>query len=59
MLTRQEYAAMTNQQSLTHFDDSGRARMVDVGEKEVTHRRAIAVGRVEMQPETPSYEFTG
>jgi len=37
---------------LTHFDASGRARMVDVGEKEVTHRVAIAAGRVEMQPET-------
>src|SRR5262245_52180666 len=38
--------------SLTHFDERGRARMVDVGEKEVTHRVAIATGRVTMQPET-------
>src|SRR5262249_38991269 len=38
--------------SLTHFDESGRARMVDVGEKEVTHRVAIATGRVTMRPET-------
>jgi cyclic pyranopterin phosphate synthase len=38
--------------ALTHFDASGRARMVDVGEKEVTHRVAIASGRVEMRPET-------
>jgi cyclic pyranopterin phosphate synthase len=38
--------------SLTHFDESGRARMVDVGDKEITARRAIAVGRVNMQPET-------
>src|SRR5688572_33058345 len=37
---------------LTHFDASGRARMVDVGEKEVTHRVAVASGRVSMQPET-------
>jgi cyclic pyranopterin phosphate synthase len=37
---------------LTHFDESGRARMVDVGEKEVTHRVAIASGRVTMNPET-------
>src|SRR5262245_33716581 len=37
---------------LTHFDESGRARMVDVGEKETTKRVAIATGRVVMQPET-------
>ena len=43
---------MTDGGRLTHFDEAGRARMVDVGEKEVTHRRAIAVGLVEMQPET-------
>jgi cyclic pyranopterin phosphate synthase len=38
--------------ALTHFDESGRARMVDVGEKEVTRRVAIATGRVKMRPET-------
>jgi cyclic pyranopterin phosphate synthase len=37
---------------LTHFDVSGRARMVDVGDKESTHRVAVASGRVTMQPET-------
>ncbi|MGD8370560.1 MAG: cyclic pyranopterin monophosphate synthase MoaC [Syntrophobacterales bacterium] len=37
---------------LTHFDESGRARMVDVGAKSVTERQAIAVGRIVMQPET-------
>lgn len=37
---------------LTHFDDSGASRMVDVGQKEVTSRMARASGRVEMQPET-------
>lgn len=37
---------------LTHFDESGRARMVDVGAKDVTRRVAIASGRVDMQPET-------
>jgi cyclic pyranopterin phosphate synthase len=41
-----------SERALTHFDASGRARMVDVGEKEVTHRVAIATGRVAMQPET-------
>ncbi len=37
---------------LTHLDDSGRARMVDVGQKAVTERVAVARGAVEMQPET-------
>ncbi len=37
---------------LTHFDESGRARMVDVGGKEITHRVAIATGTVIAQPET-------
>ncbi len=30
----------------THFNDQGRARMVDVGEKAPTHRTAVAAGRV-------------
>ena len=38
--------------SLTHFDRSGRARMVDVGGKEETERVAVASGRVVMRPET-------
>jgi cyclic pyranopterin monophosphate synthase len=38
--------------ALTHFDESGRARMVDVGNKDETIRSAVATGRVEMQPET-------
>ena len=37
---------------LTHFDASGRARMVNVGSKDETVRRAVATGRVEMLPET-------
>ena len=37
---------------LTHFDDSGASRMVDVGEKAVTSRMASASGKVVMQPET-------
>ena len=36
----------------THLDPSGRARMVDVTPKELTHRRAIARGRVLMTAET-------
>ena len=37
---------------LSHFDESGQARMVDVGEKPVTERQAIAGGRIGMKPET-------
>ena len=35
-----------------HFDDSGQARMVDVGEKPITERKAVARGRIRMQPST-------
>ena len=37
---------------LTHFNADGRARMVDVGGKAMTHRTAVAQARVLMQPET-------
>ncbi|MEK7851096.1 MAG: cyclic pyranopterin monophosphate synthase MoaC [Deltaproteobacteria bacterium] len=37
---------------LTHFNPEGRARMVDVSEKDVTQRVAVAQGRVRMKPET-------
>ncbi|HEY7348368.1 MAG TPA: cyclic pyranopterin monophosphate synthase MoaC [Ktedonobacterales bacterium] len=37
---------------LTHFDEAGRARMVDVGAKADTAREAIAEGEIHMQPET-------
>jgi cyclic pyranopterin monophosphate synthase len=37
---------------LTHFDDAGSARMVDVGAKEETAREAVASGRVWMEAET-------
>jgi cyclic pyranopterin phosphate synthase len=36
---------------LTHLDDDGRARMVDVGGKPVTHRVAIAEGRLDTTAE--------
>ena len=37
---------------LTHIDKSGRAKMVDVGEKEVTKREATAQAIIAMKPET-------
>ncbi len=36
---------------LTHVDARGRARMVDVGDKAVTRRRAVAEGTITMSPE--------
>ena len=36
----------------THFNEEGRARMVDVGEKGITRRRAVAAGRVLVNRET-------
>lgn len=37
---------------LSHIDPEGRARMVDVGDKPVTARRAMAKGQVECSPRT-------
>ena len=37
---------------LTHFDASGQAHMVNVGDKPNTHRIAIATGKITMLPET-------
>ena len=34
--------------TLTHFDASGQAHMVDVGQKSETHRIAVATGRIRM-----------
>ncbi|WP_343082111.1 cyclic pyranopterin monophosphate synthase MoaC [Ostreiculturibacter nitratireducens] len=45
--------------SLTHFDDKGRAHMVDVGDKAVTDRVAVAEGRVVMLPETLAHVLEG
>ncbi|OJW71302.1 MAG: molybdenum cofactor biosynthesis protein C [Sphingomonadales bacterium 63-6] len=36
---------------LTHLDESGAARMVDVGAKAETARKAVATGRIRMSPE--------
>ena len=39
-------------EELTHFNDQGRARMVDVTDKAVTHRTAVAQGEIHMNRET-------
>jgi cyclic pyranopterin monophosphate synthase len=45
--------------SLTHFDATGAAHMVDVGEKAITQRVAVAEGDIEMQPETLAMVMAG
>ena len=37
---------------LSHLNEAGEARMVDVGDKPVTHRTAVAEGRIRMQAQT-------
>ena len=43
---------MANKKKLTHLDGDGRAQMVDVSGKPLTKRRAIARGKIRLQPET-------
>ena len=38
--------------TFTHLDEEGRVRMIDVSEKAVTDREAVAQGVITMQPET-------
>jgi cyclic pyranopterin phosphate synthase len=45
--------------SLSHFDAAGQAHMVDVSDKEVTARVAVAEGCVVMTPETLAYVLDG
>ena len=44
---------------LTHFNEQGRARMVDVTGKAVTYRTAVAAGEVHMSPETLAHIRNG
>ncbi len=43
---------MATKNTLTHFDNSGQAHMVDVGDKAHTRRIAVASGIISMQPAT-------
>ena len=40
------------EKKLNHFNEAGEAHMVDVGEKNITQREAVASGFIKMQPET-------
>ena len=44
---------------LTHIDENGRARMVDVSDKAITAREAVAEGFVRMSPETLKLALSG
>jgi len=46
-------------EKLTHFDERGAARMVDVAAKAETHRVAVAAGTIRMRPETLALVISG
>src|SRR3954452_21941062 len=50
--SRRRSACTSLPDELTHIDEAGSARMVDVGDKDVTDRRAVAEAVVRMSPET-------
>jgi cyclic pyranopterin monophosphate synthase len=43
---------MNDERTFTHLDEHGRPHMVDVGDKPVTRRIAVAEGHIRMLPET-------
>ena len=45
--------------TFSHLDDKGNAHMVDVGDKAVTRRRAVARGSITMAPSTSSAIVAG
>ena len=48
-----------SRETLTHIGATGEVRMVDVGDKEATHREAVAEGSVRMKPETLAMILSG
>ena len=50
---------MSDDPRLTHLDEHGEARMVDVGGKPVTERRAVARATVRMSPQTAQLVVAG
>ena len=55
----QKQAPRAERRRLTHVDRSGRPRMVDVSDKAVTARRAVAEALVIVSPETMSLVIDG
>jgi cyclic pyranopterin phosphate synthase len=50
---------MAGEGEMTHLNEAGEARMVDVGDKPVTERVAVAEGRVVMSAELTDRFFAG
>jgi cyclic pyranopterin phosphate synthase len=50
---------MADERELTHLTESGEAHMVDVGDKPVTDREAVAEGMVVMSPDLAERFFSG
>ena len=48
-----------DENSLSHLDDEGRARMVDVSDKPSTQRRALARGSISLTPEIRAKLLSG
>lgn len=44
---------------LSHLTEDGSAHMVDVSDKNITSRRAVAIGRIRMKPETLRHVLAG
>ena len=53
------FESLLRMSKLTHFDPSGQAHMVDVGDKQETHRVAVAAGRIVMQASTLALVLDG
>ena len=51
-MTEGARASSTSDPALSHVDEAGSVRMVDVGGKPAVRRRAVAEAVVEMSPET-------
>ena len=49
---KSKISKIKNKRGLSHIDKKGRAKMVDITEKEKTQRIAVASGRVKMKPAT-------
>src|SRR6202008_2685546 len=54
-----DFAPRSERRRLTHVDRSGRPRMVDVSDKPLTARRAVAEAQVAVSPETMSLVIDG
>ena len=45
-------------EDFTHFNETGRAKMVDVGEKPISQRVAVAAGRVLVNEKTVESDYS-